>query len=247
MFPEVFYELFRGIPRQGPGSNKYTRKAYKLLPGLPERPHILDIGCGSGVQTLELARISGGHVTALDNYQPFLDKLAKEAEAEGLSSKVKAVNGSMFELPFAESTFDLIWSEGAIYILGFEKGLSEWKPLLKPGGCLVVSELAWTRPDRPREIRSYFKNEYPAMKDTAENKKIIRRAGYRLVGNFILPAAVWRKDFYKPMQIRLDEMKLKYAGDQEALEMLDACQLEIDMFKKYSRYYSYVFYLSQQN
>ena len=131
MISEFFYELFSNIPRQGPGSNEYTRKAFTSLPNLALQPNILDVGCGSGMQTLELARISEGEIAALDNYQPFLDDLRKHAKSEGLDNKIKILNGSMLELPFAKNTFDLIWSEGAIFIIGFEKGLREWKPLIK--------------------------------------------------------------------------------------------------------------------
>jgi ubiquinone/menaquinone biosynthesis C-methylase UbiE len=113
MLSEVFYELFSDIPRQGPGSDEYTRKAYMSLPDLALQPNILDVGCGSGMQTLELARISTGTITALDNYQPFLDDLRRRAQSAGLDNKIDILNGSMFELPFARGTFDLIWSEGA--------------------------------------------------------------------------------------------------------------------------------------
>jgi ubiquinone/menaquinone biosynthesis C-methylase UbiE len=245
MFPEVLYELFRDMPRQGPGSNEYTRRAYEYLPNLPKQPRILDIGCGSGMQTLELARISGGQVIALDNYQPFLDALVESAKTEGMDRRIKTVNSSVFELPFAKSTFDIIWSEGAIYIIGFEKGLCEWKPFIKPGGYLVVSELAWITPDRPDEIRCYMECEYPAIKRNEENKEIIRRAGYQMIDSFILSEAVWRDGFYKPYQSRLNSLKVKYAGNSEASEVLEACQREIDMYKKYFCYYSYVFYLMQ--
>jgi len=245
MFPEVFYELFLNMPRQGPGSNEYTRRAYDCLSHLPKEPFILDIGCGSGMQTLELARISGGHVTALDNYQPFLDILEKNAKSTGLDKQIKSLNGSMFELPFPKSTFDIIWSEGAIFVIGFEKGLCEWKPFIKPGSYLVVSELTWITPDRPDEIRAYLEGEYPAMKDDNGNREIIRQAGYRMIDSFILPEAVWKDDFYKPYQIQLDWLKNKYAGNRETLEVLDTYQHEIDMYTNYSRHYSYVFYVMQ--
>ena len=245
MFPEVFYELFRGMPRQGPGNNRYTRQAYELLSGLPLQPRILDIGCGTGMQTLELAKISGGHVTALDNYQPFLDSLTATAAARGIAARITAVNGSMFELPFAGSAFDVIWSEGAIFVIGFEKGLGEWKPFIRPNGYLVVSELAWITPRRPDEVRAYMEGEYPAIKNDAENQEIIRRAGYHTVDSFILPEDAWREDYYKPMQARVDSLKPKYAGDREASEVLDSFQREIDMYRDYSRYYSYMFYVMQ--
>ena len=196
MISEFFYELFSDIPRQGPGSNEYTRKAYMSLPNLALQPNILDVGCGSGMQTLELARISEGETTALDNYQPFLDDLRKRAKSEGLDNRIKILNGSMFELPFAKNTFDLIWSEGAIFIIGFEKGLREWKPFMKQGGYLVVSELSWIKPDTPDELRTYLADEYPAIKNIAENMEIIRQADYDEVASFILPESGWWDNFY---------------------------------------------------
>jgi ubiquinone/menaquinone biosynthesis C-methylase UbiE len=245
MFPAVLYELFSDMPRQGPGSNEYTRKAYHLIPSLPPQPHILDVGCGAGMQTLELARISNGKVTAMDNYRPFLDELRKHAKSEGLDEKIETVNGSMFELPFAKNSFDIIWSEGAIYIIGFEKGLREWKPLIKCDAYLVASELTWVRPNMPNEVRIYLEGEYPAIKDIEGNREIIRQADYNEVGSFILPKSGWWADFYEPLQKRLNLLKLKYTGNREATGVLDTTQLEINMYRKYSSYYSYVFYLMQ--
>ncbi len=65
---EYFYELFESLPRCGPGDNKSTRRAYHVLKDVPQQPCILDIGCGPGVQTLELARVSNGRIVALDNH-----------------------------------------------------------------------------------------------------------------------------------------------------------------------------------
>ena len=245
MFPDVLYELFSNMPRQGPGSKESTRKAYRLIPRLPPQPHILDVGCGSGMQTLELARISNGKITALDNYQPFLDDLRKHAKSEGLDEKIQTINGSMLELPFTKNSFDIMWSEGAIYIIGFEKGLREWKSLIKRGGYLVASELTWIKPDMPSEIRIYLEGEYQGIKNIEENREIIQQADYNEVGSFILPKSGWWDDFYEPLQKHLNLLKPKYTGNREATAALDATQLEIDMYRKYSRYYSYVFYLMQ--
>ena len=245
MISEFFYELFSDIPRQGPGSNEYTRKAYMSLPNLVLQPNILDVGCGSGMQTLELARISEGQITALDDYRPFLDDLRRHARSEGLDNKIKTLNGSMFQLPFAKRTFNLIWSEGAIFIIGFEKGLREWKAFIKRGGYLVVSELSWIKPDAPDELRTYLEGEYPAIKNIAENMEIIRQADYDEVASFILPESGWWDNFYTPLQRRVNKLRHKYTENPEALAVLDAGQLEIDMYKKYSSYYGYVFYLMQ--
>jgi len=245
MVSEFMYELFSDMPRQGPGSNKCTRKAYKLLPNLSPQPNILDVGCGSGMQTLELARISEGQITALDNYQPYLDDLKRRAEYAGFNNRIRTVNGSMFELPFVKGFFELIWSEGAIFIIGFERGVREWKQLIKRGGYLVVSELTWIKTDIPEEIRTYLEGEYPGIKTIAENIEIIGQEDYDLVGSFTLPESGWWDDFYKPLQKRINLLRHKYAENPEALAVLDASKEEIDMYRKYSLCYGYVFYMMQ--
>ncbi len=243
MISEFMYELFHDMPRQGPGSDECTRRAYNMLVDLPPQPHILDIGCGSGMQTLELARISHAWITAVDNHQPFLDDLNRRAGCEGLSNRIETINASMFELPFEPTSFDVIWSEGAIYIIGFENGLRRWRPLLKPGGFMVASEISWLQPDPPADLCSYWKNEYPGIRHIAENREVIRRAGYDEAGHFILPESGWWDDFYKPLQKRIDLLRRKYARNREAAEILDGSQVEIDMYRKYPHYYGYVFYL----
>ena len=120
---DIFFELHQDLPREGPGDNPSTRKALSFLKELPPQPLILDIGCGPGMQTIELARCTKGKIIATDTHQPFLDKLKQRAQAEGLSDKITAVNMSMFDLEFEAKSFDAIWSEGAIYIMSFEQGL----------------------------------------------------------------------------------------------------------------------------
>ena len=89
---EYFYELFSSLPRGGPGDNKSTRKAFSYLKNLPDEPLILDIGCGPGMQTLELAKISNGKIIALDNYQPFLDILKQNVKKAGFNNRIITKN-----------------------------------------------------------------------------------------------------------------------------------------------------------
>ena len=152
----VFFEVHSGLPREGPGDNESTKKAYLTLQDLPENPRILDIGCGPGMQTIALAKLSKGRIDAVDNHQPFLEQLKKKAEEEGVSEKITVVNGDMLALNYEDGSFDLIWSEGAIFVIGFEKGLREWRNLLTNKGYIVVSELSWLKPDPPEEVRKFF-------------------------------------------------------------------------------------------
>lgn len=117
-------KMHEGLPRQGPGDNACTRKAFQMLETLPKNPEILDIGCGSGMQTIELARTCPNcRITATDIHQPFLDDVAERAEAAGVAERITTLQASMDDLPFGDATFDVLWTEGSIFIVGFEEGL----------------------------------------------------------------------------------------------------------------------------
>jgi len=103
---------------------KYTRKAFRMLPKL-DKHHILDVGCGSGIPTMELARLSNGQIIGLDINQPLLDRLTRKIEKAGLSDRAKTLKCSMFDMDFLDESFDIIWAEGSISVIGFERGLKE--------------------------------------------------------------------------------------------------------------------------
>ena len=242
---DLFFEIHQGLPREGPGRNDYTRKAFELLPKL-DKPKILDIGCGPGGPTMELARISGGFVIGMDNHQPYLDVLEEKIEKAGFSERMQAVNGSLFAMNFPEASFDILWSEGSIYIIGFERGLKEWQRFIKSQGFLVVHEMTWLKANPPKEISDYWKKMYPGITTIPVNLEIIPRCGYKVLGHFPLPEDAWWEEYYHPLEERLEQLREKYRDDSEALRILDTEQEEIDLFKKYSEWYGSVFYIMQK-
>ncbi len=243
--PDIFFEIFNNLPRGGPGDNESTRKAFSLLKELPERVHCLDVGCGPGMQTIELAKLIKGQIIALDNHQPFLDKLNTDAKREGLEKKIKIINNSMFSMDFKREHFDVIWSEGAVFIYGFEKALKDWRMFLKKKGYFTVSEIAWIKPDPPQEIKEFFNQEYPPMKTNEENIQIIKDSNYNIVDSFILPESSWWNNYYIPYEKQVSILKKKYRNDTEKTSLLDMSLIEIELFRKYSKYYGYVFYIMQ--
>jgi len=245
MRKDIFFEIHQGLPREGPGLNDYTRKAYEMLPEM-ENPRILDIGCGPGRPTMELARLSGGFVIGMDNHQSYLDVLEEKIRKTDLSELVKAVNGSMFTMDFPEESFDIIWAEGSIYIIGFERGLKEWRTFIKSHGFLVVHEMTWLKPNPPKEISDYWKKMYSGITTIPKNLKIIPRYGYKVLGHFPLPEDAWWEEYYHPLEDRINKLKTKYKDDPEALRILDTEQEEIDLYKKYSEWYGSVFYVMQR-
>ena len=246
VLPEAFWELRRGLPRQGPGDDSSTRRAFRALGRLPERPRVADIGCGPGMQTLELARLTRGTITAVDLFPEFLEELRRRAEREGLAERIETLQGDMAALPFPEGSIDLFWSEGAVYLMGFEAALSAWRPMLRPGGALVCSEASWLREDAPEEPVRFWKENYPAMGSSETNTARAVRAGYEVVVTFPLPAESWWTHYYTPIEERLPGLRRRYADDPESLAALDAEVEEIELHRRFGRYYGYVFYVMRR-
>jgi SAM-dependent methyltransferase len=242
----IFFEIHSGLPREAPGDDASTALALGLVSGLPARPNVLDVGCGPGAQTLVLGRAIDGLVTAVDNHAPFLDDLRGRTVRAGLAGRVNPIRASMSDLPFKDAAFDLIWSEGAIYIMGFDNGLKAWRRLLRPAGWLAASEAAWLRDDPPRELADFWKAGYPAIRSISENLAAIRDCGYETSGHFVLPASSWWDSYYMPVMERVARLKEKYLGDAEAEGILDLETKEIDLFRKYSEYYGYVFFVMKR-
>jgi len=243
---DIFFELHKDLPREGPGDEVSTLKAFWMMEGLPSNPRILDVGCGPGMQTLALAKHTGARIVATDTHQPFLDELQKRVEDAGLTDQVKVQNESMFELKFPENSFDVVWSEGAIYIIGFEAGLKKVHPLLKSGGYVAVTEISWFKPNPPQEVFQFWHKDYPGMGSVEDNLLAVERAGYRVVGHFSLPDSSWWDDYYNPLKERVTMLREKYADDRDALRLLDENDREMEFFRKYSDFYGYVFYVVQK-
>lgn len=246
---DVFYEIFDELPRVGPGNNESTRKAFKCLnPGsrLPRHSKLLDIGCGTGNHTLQLAKLFDGNITALDSHQAFMDKLQNRLEKEGVADKIDCVIGDMGAMNFEEESFNVIWAEGSIFILGLEKGLKEWRKFLAPGGLIALSDLFWFKPSPPEELKALWDQQCPWMVDLEGARKIVERSGYNLIDHFQVPENAWWDEYNNPLEKQLKVSRDKHRNNSEALGVIESLQTEIDMYRKYSDYYGYLFLMLEK-
>ena len=241
----LFFELFSGLPRQGPGDAASTLRALSLVPDVRPQTRVLDVGCGTGTQTRVLAQSCPARIVAVDTHLPFVDELKLEARRLGYADRVEARVADMRRLPFEVASFDLIWCEGAIYIAGVEAALRDWRRLLVRGGHVAFTEVCWTKADPPVECVSFWDREYPAMRDTAALLAAIDGCGYETVGHFMLPRSAWWDDYYRPLERNVTAFRARYRGRAEAQELADQCQREIDVWKTYSDYYGYAFFVAR--
>lgn len=242
---EIFFEVFEPLPRQGPGSLACTQRALVLCRELPSSPRVLDLGCGAGAQTLHLASLIEGSILAIDSHSPLVQRLRAQIKDRGLAGRVEARVGDMSALDLPPESFDLVWSEGALYNLGLETALPMCASLLRPGGYLAFTDAVWRSETPPIEVREAFA-DYPTMGRVEDVVSLLRANGWSIVDHFDLPDEAWWEDFYSPMEQRIEALREKYAHDPEALAALDEVAKEPQMHRRSGHHYGYTFFIARR-
>ena len=240
-------EYFSSISRQGPGSDESTQRALSMIHDLGADSVIADLGCGCGSQTLQLALHTQAKVKALDLFPLFLDRLKERCRKVGVSDRVEAIEGDMCNLPFEKASLDVIWSEGAIYNIGFKRGITEWREYLKPYGWLAVSEASWLTDSRPSEIEDFWNEAYPEIDTIATKVQQLKDAGYHDVNTFVLPKECWIDNFYLPQREVQRLFLERYPDNKTAAELVANQRREAELYSRYSDYYGYVFYVARRS
>lgn len=242
----LLIDFHRPAARQGPGSDAHTRTMLRLLArDFGPDAQIADIGCGTGAATLVLAQETQAHITAVDLFPAFLQELEHRARALELHHRITTRSESMDNLSFAAESLDLIWSEGAIYIMGFERGLQDWKTFLKPGGCLAVSEIVWTTTDRPQDLEVYWQREYPEIDTISGKVRVLEQNGYTPLAHVVLPVSCWLDHYYGPMEERFAAF-LDNHHSAAATQLVKEYKEEIAYYRRYQDHYSYGFFLARK-
>lgn len=221
----MYEEILRELDVEGLRSVflKYTRKAFDSIPER-DKPRILDIGCGTGMPTLELARLSNGEVTGIDIDQGALDNLNLKIKQEGLSDRVKVYNRSVYDTKFDDEMFDIIWEEGVIHLLNLSKALTECNRVLKLNGFMVTGESTnWA--DRKLE-------NFPKF-------------GFRLIKQIPWERKCWWTQYYAPLEGKINILRKKY-NNLDDIEEIKRHVMEIEMVKKDPAGFDCVTYIMQK-
>ncbi|SHN45182.1 SAM-dependent methyltransferase [Cryptosporangium aurantiacum] len=235
---DVFWRAHEGLPREAPGSEATTRLLLRLAGDLPDDPRVLDVGCGTGPASILLAQLTGGHVTAVDLHEPFLAVLRERARAAGVADRVETVAASMDDLTVADGSVDLLWAEGSAYIIGFDKALETWRPLLSPRGVVVLTEAEWLTPDPAAGARAFWDPGYPAMRTTAGNVAAVQQAGWNVLATYVLPDSDWDA-YYEPLARRIEQLR----GEGVPEDLLAQVGSEIAVRAAHGGDYSYTAYV----
>lgn len=242
----VFFEVHKDLPREAPGSRACTHRALELCLAAAEGrvpATVLDVACGPGAQTIDLAeRLPDAAIVALDLHEPFLAALEHRSRALGFSARLTPVRADMNRLPARPGVWDLVWCEGAAYLVGVAAALEAWRSLLRPGGCAAFTDAVWLT-EAPPEAARRFWTEYPDMRSLASRRRQIVDLGWQILGDFVLPPAAWWDDYYGPMAERIERLRALYGQEAVALTVLDECRHEIDVYRRYGDSYGYAFFV----
>ena len=242
---DIRHEIYRGLEAARSAGLRYTQQAFGMLPEL-RHPWILDVGCGPGTVTLELARLSGGQVFGLDIDLAALEGLTRRIDEQGLVGQVRLVHGSMFEIGFRDGSFDVVWSEGSLQFMGFEKALRAWRWLIRPAGFLVVHEMAWLQPDPPQAIVDRWQPVFAEISTVSGYAQQLPACGYRLIGHIALPQDFWWDNHYGIVEERIRALREEVGRDRAMQQILDGEQREVDLFREHARWYGSAFLVMQK-
>lgn len=244
---QLLVDLHKDAARQGPGGEAETRMSIALS-GLSAAKNlrIADVGCGSGASTLVLAQHLDADITAVDIIPEFLARLESVGARTGVAGRITTLAAAMDALPFGGAELDAIWSEGAIYNMGFEAGVAAWREFLKPGGILAVSELTWLTRERPAELRAHWEREYGEV-DTASGKMaILEKHGYSPLGYFVLPEHCWLDNYYRPLERRFASFLEAHGKADTAPLIVEAERREISLYERYKAFFGYGYYIARK-
>jgi len=243
---DLIIETHVGLERQGPGSPEMTIKALSFLENLDNISRVADLACGTGGQTMVLAQSITGTITGVDICPDFIDVFNDNARKINLQERVNGIVGSMENLSFQKEEFDLIWSEGAIDSIGFEKGLTYWNGFLKKNGYVAVTCPSWFTDERPAEIEKFWVDAVNGLGTVGYNTSIMSKAGYSFVAAFALPEKCWTDNYFIPREAAEKALLEKYAGNETVAACIEDDKYEVELYSKYKQYYGYVFYIGKK-
>lgn len=238
---EALIALHEGTDRQGPGDDAFSLEILRKLPDLPSDCAIADLGCGTGVASLLLARHFQRPVLCVDTSEEFLETLSAKAESLGIAHLITTLCADMGSLNPEEYQLDLLWSEGAAYCLTFEGAMRKWRPLMARDGIAVVSEMSWFGAEHPREAAEYWSEAYPQIADEHVNRATAERHGFQVLFTERLPANAWWTNYYDPLLERLDTHASATSRSMQVA--IAETRQEIELFRAYSDCFGYTFYV----
>jgi ubiquinone/menaquinone biosynthesis C-methylase UbiE len=242
---QALFQLHEGLPRNSPGSEKSTLKALRRLGRMRRGARIIDMGCGTGASSLVLARKLTAEIVAVDAHEPFLETLRERCRNEDLKGSIVPRHADFAALEEPERSFDLIWSEGAAYVLGFENALMKWRALLRKGGRAAITELSWLQDQPGDEAKEYWASVYPGMRGIVANCAAAERVGFSVIDTLTMSDMDWR-EYYSPLKEQIARLRSEGEASPELAVVVEEAEREVAIYEAHGDEFGYVFYLLEK-
>jgi len=243
---DLIIETHIGLDRQGPGSPEMIMKALSFMDNTEKIYKVADLACGTGGQTMVLAQNIFGSIIGVDICADFINILNDKAKRLNLHDRVSGIVGSMEDLNFNEEEFDLIWSEGAIDCIGFEKGITYWNRFLKKNGYIAVTCPSWLADEHPVEVEKFWVDAGSGLNTVGYYISIMQKSGYNFVAAFTLPEKCWIDNYFSPREEAEKKLLSKYPGNETVNAFIESEKFEMELYQKYKIFYGYVFYIGKK-
>ena len=244
---DLLIEAHIGLERQGPGSPEVVKQAIGFMDSPDHFVQIADLGCGTGGQTMLLAKHLPGAITGLDMFPSMIDMFNANANRKMLENRVKGIVGNMENLPFEDNSLDLIWSEGAIDNIGFQNGMRHWHSFIKQGGYVAVSCPSWLTKEHPAVVEQFWSDAGSHLDSVDDNIEIMQDCGYAFIAAFVLPENCWTDNYFKPREKAIQVLLEKYPNSETMKAYAEINRHEVELYMKYKQHYGYVFYIGRKN
>ncbi|MFN7003492.1 MAG: class I SAM-dependent methyltransferase [Roseinatronobacter sp.] len=218
---EAFLTVYSDLAREGPGVPADVAWAIYVA-ATPADGRIMDAGCGSGADTLTLAKERpAATIEAVEQIAQYVEAARKRVAPFG--ARVQVGQGDMAQIT---GPYDLIWCAGALYFLGVTEGLKAWRGALAPGGRVAFSE-ACLLPNPSENARAFW-SSYPQITNVEGIRARVAQAGYKVLGERMVIGAPWEA-YYASMSSRIAKLRPTATGD--LLAALDEAELEINRWR----------------
>ena len=210
-----------------PGGKEYTLTAGQLA-GLNKKSQVLDIACGHGAASLNLARKFGCRATAIDIEESFIAEGTAIAKKEKLDKLIKFIAGDFNKQKFNANSFDMIVAEGgALSYIGRDDGLKRARRLLKKNGYIEISDLILRGKTLSREVKDIFLSGDLDLETEESYRTLLKINGFEIVFCSYVAKQYWEA-YYENIKKNLQNRK-GYFSDKKVRESFNK---EIRFFYK---------------